>query len=85
MAGTQQKVQTSLVGNFNFIILNNMYKELSASELTEIYGGERSFWENVGYNTRVLLKKIDKALNDWSESYQESVFEEIASGHFPAD
>ena len=62
-----------------------MYKELSASELTEIYGGERSFWENVGYNARVLLKKVDNALNDMSERYQQQVFEEIANGHFPAD
>ena len=65
--------------------MNSMYKELSSSELSEIYGGERTFWENVGYNARVLLKKVDKALNDMSESYQQQVFEEIANGHFPAD
>ena len=62
-----------------------MYKELSSSELSEIYGGERTFCENVGYNARVLLKKVDNALNDMSERYQQQVFEEIANGHFPAD
>jgi len=65
--------------------MNSMYKELSSSELSEIYGGERTFWENVGYNARVLLKKVDNALNDMSERYQQQVFEEIANGHFPAD
>jgi len=62
-----------------------MFKELSSSELSEIYGGERSFWENVGYNARVLLKKVDKALNDLAAQDQEWIFQQIESGSFNGD
>ena len=65
--------------------MNNLFKELSVSELTEIYGGERSFWENVGYNARVLVRKVDKALNDWAAKEQEWIFQQIESGTFNGD
>ncbi len=65
--------------------MNNLFKELSASELAEIYGGERSFWENVGYNARVLVRKVDKALNDWAAKDQEWIFQQIESGTFNGD
>ena len=65
--------------------MNNLFKELSVSELTEIYGGERSFWENVGYNARVLVRKVDKALNDWAAKEQEWIFQQIKSGTFNGD
>ena len=65
--------------------MNNLFKELSVSELTEIYGGERSFWENVGFNARVLVRKVDEALNDWAAKEQEWIFQQIESGTFNGD